>query len=99
MNRVVRIAIGLAATVLAGGAAHAHGVNWSLSIGVPGVAFHAPAPVYAPPVVVAPPGYYYGYPPPPRVYYAPVYVAPAPVWIAPRHRPHRDWPRGARPYR
>ena len=100
MSRIVRFGIGLAAAGLLAGAAQAHGgVNWSLSIGVPGFGVYAPAPVYAPPVVVAPPAYSYYYAPPP-VYYAPSYgYAPAPVWVAPRHRPYRHWHRGDGRYR
>jgi len=99
VNRLVHIGIGLAAAGIFAGAAQAHGVSWSLSVGVPGFGF------YAPPVVVAPAPYYYAppprvyYAPPPRVYYAPAHVAPAPVWVAPRHRPHRHWNRGGRGHR
>jgi len=106
VSRIVRFGIGFAAAGLLVGTAQAHGgVNWSLSIGVPGFGVYAPAPVYAPPVVVAPPAYSYSpaysyYYAPPPVYYAPPYAyGPAPVWVAPRHRPYRYWHRGDGRYR
>ncbi|MCD6734303.1 MAG: hypothetical protein LT103_12005 [Burkholderiaceae bacterium] len=93
MKSFVRFGIVLAAAGLFAGAAQAHGsVSWSLNIGTPGFGLYAPAPVYAAPVVVAPPAYYYA--PPPVYYYGPPYaVAPAPVWVGPRHRPYRHWQR------
>lgn len=83
----------------AGGAAQAHGANWSVGIGIglPGVVLGGGPTYYSPP----PPAYYvpaprpvyydppppvvYG-PPPPPVYYRPprpVYYAPAPVVVGP----------------
>jgi len=97
MKRFVRIGLGIAAAGLFSGAASAHGIGWSVTIGSPGFGIHAPAPVYAPPVVIgavpyfAPPPRVYLAPPP--LYYAPGYlVRPAPVWVGPRH--HRGWHRG-----
>jgi hypothetical protein len=52
----------------------AHGVNWSLSIGAPGI--------YAPPVIyAAPPPVVYVQPEPVYVRPGPVYVQPAPVVV------------------
>ena len=70
---------------LAAGSAQARDVNWSIGVGVPGVAmgYGAPAPVYMapPPVYVAPPR---------PVYYAPpVVYAPPPVYY--RGPGHRHW--------
>jgi len=96
VKSLVRFGIVLAAAGLFAGAAQAHGsVSWSLSIGTPGFGVYAPAPVYGAPVVVAPPAYSYYYAPPPAYYYGPppYAVAPAPVWVAPRHRSYRHWHR------
>lgn len=76
-------------------------VNWSIGVGVPGVAvvnppvYYEPAPVYSapPPVYYQPPPRVYYRPPPPVYYYGP----PAPVYYGPdyryghRHHHRRDW--------
>ena len=79
------------------GAAHAGGVNWSVSIGVPapiGVQVYGGPPAYyaAPPVYYAPPPVYYS---PQRIYYgppAPHYFYGAPV-VRERWVPARRWDR------
>lgn len=78
MKKTLRLLAVGAAVAAASGAAMAHDVGFSISIGVP-----APY-VYSPPVVVAPAPVYY----PPRVVYAPApayryYAAPR-VFYGPR---------------
>lgn len=90
----------LALLALTAGPAHAHGVQWGVSVGSPGVAvgvgsgpvYVAPPPVYVPPppVYVAPPPVYV---PPRRVMHVqpdPVYVVPAPPVVY----EHRYYPPG-----
>jgi len=87
--------LALAGGLLAGGAAQAADVRWSVNINVPG-------PVYAEPVYYAPPPVYYA--PPPPVYYRPrpVVVQPPVVVYPPgppaivggsweRHHRHHHW--------
>jgi hypothetical protein len=71
MNKTFTLLLAGAALAAASGAAMAHDVGFSVSIGVP-----APY-VYSPPVVVAPAPVYY----PPRVVYAP---APVYSYYGPR---------------
>jgi len=77
--------------------AQAHGVNWAVGVGVPGVSVGVSnggallvgaQPVYAaPPVVYAPPPVTYAPPPvsyaPAPVYYGANYYRPAPVYMPP----------------
>ena len=66
----------LALLALAAGPAHAHGVQWGVSVGSPGVAVG----VGSGPVYVAPPPVYV---PPRRV----MHVQPDPVYVVPARRP------------
>ena len=80
--------IGATLAIFSGAAAARDHVNFSISVGVPGVAYVAPTPVYY-------------YPPPQAVYYAPpaVYYAPrpGPVIVVGGH--YRGWHNGYRHYR
>lgn len=90
---ILSAAAGLA--MLAGSltAAHAGGVSFGISVGVPFPVVVAPAPVYYPA-----PAYY---PPPPPVYYAPRVVYAPPVYYAPRpvFVGHGHWHHGHRGHR
>ncbi|MHB9051527.1 MAG: glutelin [Thiomonas delicata] len=70
MLRQTLIGLGSAIALASAPAAHAGDVWWSVSVGVPGVAFDV-----APPIVYAPP--------PPMVYAPPIVYAPRPVVVAP----------------
>src|SRR5450830_1275488 len=69
--------------------AQAHGVNWAVGVGVPGVSvgvsnggalYVGAQPVYAAPVAYAAPPVVYA---PPPVYYGSNYYRPAPVYMPP----------------
>lgn len=93
-KRSLIIAFAAGAALLAGGAARAADVHWSIGISLPPVAtVISSAPVYGPPVAVYdPPPVVYA--PPPVVYRAPsvVYTPPV-VYRGPRFdpRPSRPW--------
>ncbi|HET9644078.1 MAG TPA: hypothetical protein VFP68_12135 [Burkholderiaceae bacterium] len=110
MVRRFWLSLAVIATLFASGAAQAHDVSWSVSIGSPGYVSPAPvyvapapvvyaAPVVYPPAVVVRPAPVYAAPP--VVYGSPVYVQPAApaVWVqvgghGGRHHHHHHGWRG-----